>query len=240
MRERPQTDKVAFEVTNGVLGYNNKPVLSRINLRIERGELVGVLGTSGSGKSTLLSLMAGSGVLLQGESTIERGGSSGGRELVGFVPQLTEEAWGPLCVQEVVSLGKAKTGFKTGKVEKREAMEWLEKLDIARLAKKRVHELSGGQRQRVAVARGLMASETLLVCDEPTSGADPVLALEIVEILRTVASLDVAVVVATHDLSVVVPKLERIVGISKGGIVVDKKQDELKQEDISLIYGGVV
>jgi ABC-type phosphate/phosphonate transport system ATPase subunit len=143
-------------------------------------------------------------------------------------------------VQEVVSLGKAKTGFKTGKVEKREAMEWLEKLDIARLAKKRVHELSGGQRQRVAVARGLMASETLLVCDEPTSGADPVLALEIVEILRTVASLDVAVVVATHDLSVVVPKLERIVGISKGGIVVDKKQDELKQEDISLIYGGVV
>jgi ABC-type phosphate/phosphonate transport system ATPase subunit len=48
------------------------------------------------------------------------------------------------------------------------------------------------------------------------------------------------VVVATHDLSVVVPKLERIVGISKGGIVVDKKQDALKQEDISLIYGGVV
>jgi ABC-type Mn2+/Zn2+ transport system ATPase subunit len=239
VRERVEFEKVAFEVTNGVLGYNNKPVLSRINLRIDRGELVGVLGASGSGKSTLLSLMAGSEVLLNGELTTTRRGTSGVRELVGFVPQLTEETWGPLCVQEVVSLGKAKAGLRTERVVKREATKWLEKLDIARLAKKRMHELSGGQRQRVAVARGLMASETLLVCDEPTSGADPVLALEIVDLLRTVASFDVAVVVATHDLSVVVPKLERVVGISKGGIVVDKKQDALRQEDISLIYGGV-
>jgi ABC-type phosphate/phosphonate transport system ATPase subunit len=80
----------------------------------------------------------------------------------------------------------------------------------------------------------------VVLCDEPTSGADPSLAAEIIDILSEVADKVVVVIIATHDISVVVPRLKRVIGLSGGRVVVDKPVSELTRDDIASVYGEEV
>lgn len=237
--------KVAAEVKGAVLGYRDNVVLSGLHFSLKEGELVGLLGVSGAGKSTLLGALCGADVILQGSVEVKsedpvlstRGLST---NKVGLVPQLSDERWGPLCVSEVVSLGRPRHGLRTSSSERAMVLAQLDALGIAGLAGKRMHELSGGQRQRVSIARGLIASPKLLLCDEPTSGADPVLAAEIMGLLQGVAASGTAVVVATHDLGVVVPRLSRVLGLAGGRLALDIPITDLDSAALSLVYGPEV
>jgi ABC-type Mn2+/Zn2+ transport system ATPase subunit len=196
------------------LGYPKQPVLVEIDLRIEAGQLVGIVGCSGAGKSTLLSALAGGPVQLAGRVQVGGRDPRGSSHPVGLVPQLGDESVTGLSVTELVALGRPRRGLLTSRTERRHAADLLARLGLDGLQHRRLDELSGGQRQRVAIARALNASSTLLLCDEPTSGADPALTAEIVGVLREVAGTGTSVLVATHDLSVVAPRLDRIIGLA--------------------------
>jgi ABC-type Mn2+/Zn2+ transport system ATPase subunit len=235
-QEAPTTSQPAVSARGLSLGYDGRNVLNELNFDIPRGELVGLLGVSGAGKSTLLGALAGADVVTKGR--LEVGGRDPRRTShpVGLVPQLGEERWGPLCVEEVVALGLPRRGLKTSSEERRTVRERLDMLGLDGYARRRMYELSGGQRQRVSIARALTASPGLLLCDEPTSGADPVLALEIVELLRRVTVAGTTVLVATHDLGVVVPRLDRVLGVAGGKLVADATGEEILTS-LAPVYG---
>jgi ABC-type Mn2+/Zn2+ transport system ATPase subunit len=227
----------AFELRHSVLGYR-APVLTGIDLRAAHGELVGILGRSGAGKSTLLAALSGADVQLGGTVTVNGADPRRSTHPVGLVPQLSDETVTRLNIAEIVALGAPRTGLFTSRSERAAANAALERLGLHGHSTRRLDELSGGQRQRVAIARALTGSTNLLLCDEPTSGADPVLAEEIVTVLAEVASAGTTVLIATHDLAVVAPQLHRLVGIGAGSIRYDGVPADFDDTARTAVYGA--
>jgi ABC-type Mn2+/Zn2+ transport system ATPase subunit len=207
-----------IEMIDVQLGYGNVAVLSELNLSVAHGELVGILGRSGAGKSTLLAALAGASVQQQGTLLVNGIDPRRAKHPVGLVPQIDVGVLTRLSVSELVALGDPRRGLFTSRAERRHADGLLERLGLGGLGDRRLDQLSGGQRQRVAIARALNGSAQLLLCDEPTSGADPVLAAEIVDVLAELAASGTTVLVATHDMAVVAPRLGRLVGLAGGTI----------------------
>ncbi len=210
---------VRFE--GAALGHGDRPVLNDLDLDIAAGELVGVVGRSGAGKSTLLAALSGASVLIAGRVEVSGRDPRRGNHPVGLVPQLGDEVFTQLCISEVVALGSPRRGLFTSRSERRRADDLLARLGLDGRQRSRLAELSGGQRQRVAIARALTSSQSLLLCDEPTSGADPALAADIVSVLAEVAAGGATVMVATHDLAVVLPRLGRVLGVGAGSLQFD-------------------
>ncbi len=235
----PGSPTVVLE--NATLGYRaDAPVLVEVDVSIHAGELVGVVGCSGAGKSTLLSALCGAPVQLSGRVLVESRDPRRSGHRVGLVPQLGDEVLTNLSLIEVISLGRPRAGLFTSRAERAAVSELLDRLGLGGFGSRRMGELSGGQRQRVAIARALTASSAVLLCDEPTSGADPALTAEIVGVLAEVAAAGATVIIATHDLSVVAPQLDRLIGIAGNGIRFDGNPVEFGAAEQSAVYGTAV
>jgi ABC-type multidrug transport system ATPase subunit len=230
-------NNLAFEIKSATLGYKDKIILSGLTSVAYHGETIAVLGRSGSGKSTLLSALSGAAVQIEGMVLVNGVDPRKAKLSVGLVPQITDEIITRLSVEEIVSLGIPRNGLFTSKSERSRAKEILEQLGLSTFATKQMYELSGGQRQRVAIARALMSSTRLLLCDEPTSGADPYLAAEIVNLLTNLSSTGTTVIIATHDLGVVLPRLSRVIGLYEGNILYDGPTKDFGDKEKLSIYG---
>lgn len=223
------------------LGYSaDAPVLVDVDVSMRAGELVGVVGCSGAGKSTLLSALCGGPVQLSGRVLVEGRDPRRSGHPVGLVPQLGDEVLTNLSLIELVSLGRPRAGLFSSRTERAAAAALLDRLGLSGLGSRRMGELSGGQRQRVAIARALTASSAVLLCDEPTSGADPALTAEIVGVLAEVAASGATVIIATHDLSVVAPRLDRLIGVAGNGIRFDGSPAEFGTAEQSVVYGAAM
>jgi ABC-type Mn2+/Zn2+ transport system ATPase subunit len=152
------------------LGYGARPVLTGIDLDVQRGDFWCLIGPNGSGKSTLLRGVLG--LLRPLDGTLEVAPELGGGRRIGFVPQRCDlKTTLPLAVAEFVELGLTGTGLRRSQA----AVEVAWALDRVGLGSQRARDywaLSGGQRQRVLIARGLVRRPRLLILDEPTSGLD--------------------------------------------------------------------
>jgi putative ABC transport system ATP-binding protein len=205
------------------LGEHHLTVLRGVNLDIEAGEMIALLGRSGSGKSTLLNLIGGldrptSGTIeVAGHelSALSRGElSQYRRSTVGFifqsfnlVPRL--KAWENVCLPLVFS------GF--GRAERRRrAMELLERVGLLERAEHRPSQLSGGEQQRVAVARALVNNPKMLLCDEPTGNLDTATSLEIMGLINQTYRDGNTVLMVTHDPELAERHATRILRMSDG------------------------
>jgi putative ABC transport system ATP-binding protein len=205
------------------MGKRTLKVLQGINLNIEKGEMVAIMGASGSGKSTLLNLIglldrptAGR-YLLDGKEV----GNLGGRELsreraqkIGFIFQSFN------LLPYLSAISNVELGQKyAGKVDPKAAREALEKLGLGQRMRHRPNELSGGEQQRVAVARALAKSPSLILADEPTGNLDSRSSKEIMGILSNLhAEQNITLVMITHDPSIAY-YCQRIIKIQDGQIV---------------------
>ncbi|GAA2743867.1 MULTISPECIES: ABC transporter ATP-binding protein [Kitasatospora] len=204
--------------------------LQGLDLTVDRGDLVALVGASGSGKSTLLNILAGLDVPSAGSASV------GGcdlltmtakerlryrREVVGFVWQQTARNLLPfLTAAQNVALPMQLRGERGGRAARRRHAarvgELLEALDIAALADRRPAQLSGGQQQRVAIAVALANDPAVLLADEPTGELDSETAAGIFEAFRTVnRELGSTVVIVTHD-PMVAGEVRRTVAIRDG------------------------
>ena len=199
-----------LEVRGLTLGYGAVPALEGVDLRVEAGEFVSLVGPSGSGKSTLLRAVAG--LISPWEGEVRR---SFPLEALGFLFQ--EDALLPWrTARENVALGLRIRG-----VPKRKALEeaeaWLKRLGVWGLEDRFPHQLSGGQRKRVALAQVLALRPRLLLMDEPFSSLDAILRTQITrDLLAQVEGEGIAVLLVTHDLEEAIALADRVYLLSKG------------------------
>lgn len=212
------------ELRQVVKRYGNHTVLDHVDLQVQAGEIVAIIGRSGSGKSTLLRCInglepvQGGEVHVDGVAVHQRGSDLRGlRARVGFVFQ-SYNLFPHLTVQDNVTLGLR----IVQKVGSKEAS------DVARQALRRVgledkmaayaDELSGGQQQRVAIARSLAMSPRIMLFDEITSALDPELVGEVLKVLETMAGEGMTMLLVTHEMNFARRVADRVVFMHQGKV----------------------
>ena len=203
-------------------------VLSGVDLHVDEGELVLVVGATGSGKTTLLRCVNGlvphfSGGTLSGRVTVDGRDTRTHRprdlaDVVGVVGQDPAAAFVTDTVEEELAYGMESLGVH-GDVMRRRVEETLDLLGLADIRRRTLRTLSGGQQQRVAIGGVLAAHPRILVLDEPTSALDPVAAEEVLAALtRLVHDLGLTVLLAEHRLERVVQYADRVVVVENGAV----------------------
>jgi ABC-type Mn2+/Zn2+ transport system ATPase subunit len=206
-----------------------------VDLSVERGEFVGVVGPSGSGKSTLLKAIAGSVVPIAGH--VRRSSDL----TIGYVPQVETVNWYfPVTVREAVLM--ARVGMRTlpwtSREERAEADRVLERLGIGDLGDRHIRELSGGQQQRVFIGRAMLRRPTLLLLDEPTSGVDVRTRHDVMHLIHDLHHEGIAIVLSTHDLNGVAAHLPRIVCLNREVIAEGTPRSVMTPEVLERTYGA--
>jgi putative ABC transport system ATP-binding protein len=208
------------------MGKRELTVLREINLHIESGELVAIMGPSGSGKSTMLNLIgcldkptSGS-YYLEGRevSRLSSGELAKVRgQKIGFIFQTFN------LLSRLTALANVELGMTyAGGVDRKRAIEALAKVGLSERVKHRPVELSGGEQQRVAIARALVKNPTLFLADEPTGQLDSRSGEEVISILTSLhAEQGITVLLVTHDNNIA-HHCQRIIHLKDGQIVAEE------------------
>lgn len=222
------------------LGYDGHVIVKDLNMKIEQGAYISVIGQNGSGKSTFIKTLLG--LVRPVSGKIRRSLSGKG---IGYLPQQTEMQKNfPATALEVVLSGflsrKQRRPFYTRK-EKFTAMEQLKKLGIPELSKTCYRELSGGQQQRVLLARALCATDQLLVLDEPVTGLDPGAAKELYVLLKELNKNEgIAILMVSHDLSNALKDADKILHIRHEDYFFGSVSEYRSSERFREMNGGAV
>ena len=206
---------------------NGAVALDRVNVKINDGEFVFIVGASGAGKSSFLNVMMGQEKVDSGEvfvnsynlRKIKKRELPYLRRMLGIVFQ-DFRLIPKMTVYDNVAFALRVIGMRERKITKR-VRYVLKLVDLSEKAKDFPHQLSQGERQRVAIARALVNNPAVIIADEPTGNLDPVLSGEIMSLFDKINALGATVVVVTHDLELVRQFDHRIVTIENGRIVSD-------------------
>ena len=206
---------------------NGTQALKNVNLRIEDGEFVFVVGSSGAGKSTFLKIImreqvANSGtVLINGFNlnTMRKRDIPMLRRTMGIVFQ-DFRLIPTMTVFDNVAFAMRVVGESNAKIKERVPYV-LELVGLKGREKRYPHELSGGEQQRVAIARALVNSPRMIIADEPTGNLDPVRSLELMLLLEKINELGTTLLVVTHEKELVNAFSKRVVAINEGKIISD-------------------
>jgi len=219
---------IKFSHVSLIYPNSTKTVLEDLNLTIDEGELVLVIGPTGSGKSSLLRLINGlvphhTGGILAGDVSVNGTSTQIAKpgamaHLIGIVGQNPANGFVADTVEEELAFGMEVLNLPSDVMRKR-VEEVLDLLSLAALRNRSIATLSGGEQQRVAIGAALVTHPKVLVLDEPTSALDPIAAEEVLSILhRLVHDLGLTVVIAEHKLERVIQFADRIVHINGAGV----------------------
>ncbi|MBZ4488636.1 amino acid ABC transporter ATP-binding protein [Microbacterium sp. cx-55] len=205
--------------------YGDFQALADIDLTVNRGEVVVVIGPSGSGKSTLcrtinrLETITSGTIEIDGQKLPAEGKALAAlRADVGMVFQ-SFNLFSHLTILENVTLGPIKVKGKKKADADREARELLERVGVAHQADKLPAQLSGGQQQRVAIARALAMQPKVMLFDEPTSALDPEMINEVLDVMVGLAQDGMTMIVVTHEMGFARKAADRVVFMADGRIV---------------------
>jgi glutamate transport system ATP-binding protein len=200
-------------------------VLQDIDLSVEAGEVVVVVGPSGSGKSTLCRTINRLETIDSGSIRLERQPlPAEGRQLarlrsdIGMVFQQFN-LFAHMSVLDNVTLGPIRVRGQSRQEAERRARELLARVGVENQAPKMPAQLSGGQQQRVAIARALAMSPKLMLFDEPTSALDPEMISEVLDVMRDLASGGMTMIVITHEMGFARSAANRVVFMDGGRIL---------------------
>jgi len=232
---RPIGDRSLVSAEHLTVSYGGAPVLVDVDLTVEPGDFIGVVGPSGSGKSTLLKALLGGIDPIEGRVRRRPG------IRLGFVPQVERIDWNfPVTVTECVGMARAR-GLRTPwitKSERAEILDVLDRLGLAELDNRHIRDLSGGQQQRVFLARALFTGADVIMLDEPTSGLDVKTRHEVLHLLRDLNAEGVTIVLSTHDLNGIATHLPTIVCLNTSVIGAGRPEDVLVPDILERTYGS--
>lgn len=230
--EKPGAAEPLVVVENVQKHYGEFQALTDVNLTVDRGEVVVVLGPSGSGKSTLcrsinrLETITSGSIRIAGREVPAEGKALAKlRAEVGMVFQ-SFNLFAHLTILENVTLGPIKVLGKSKADANREAMELLTRVGVDKQAAKLPAQLSGGQQQRVAIARALAMKPKVMLFDEPTSALDPEMINEVLDVMVGLAKEGMTMVVVTHEMGFARKAADRVVFMADGRIVEQASPEE--------------
>ena len=218
-----------IKVENMSFGYtNSSETLTNINMKIDEGEFVAIIGENGSGKSSLIKCILGLNKNYEGKITV--------KERIGYLPQVTEiQNYFPATIEEIVLSGTIPQNvFKIfyTKDDKKKAEDAMKKLNLYDMRKKCFYELSGGQRQRVLIARALCSTDKIILLDEPVNGLDPKIVTSIYDTLYDLnQNKGLTIVMVSHDVERTLNYCSRVIEIEHGKIVKDINSEKYKKGD---------
>lgn len=214
-----------LEVRHLAKSFNDLQVLKDINMQVEKGEVIVIIGPSGSGKSTLLrcinqlEIPSAGQVIYKGQNMLEKGADIRKfREEVGMVFQRFN-LFPMKNVLDNVTMAPVLTKHKSKAEATGLAMDLLKKVGLESKAKAKPMMLSGGQQQRVAIARALAMEPEVLLFDEPTSALDPELVGEVLNVMKDLAQEGMTMVVVTHEMAFARDVADRVIFMADGYIV---------------------
>lgn len=232
MNQTSTDEQPVIELRHVDKHYGALHVLKDINLKVDRGEVLVVIGPSGSGKSTLcrtinrLETIDSGEILIEGEPLPQEGKElARTRAELGMVFQQFN-LFAHKTILDNVTLGPIEVlGLSKDEAEKR-AMSLLERVGVAEQAKKVPAQLSGGQQQRVAIARSLAMKPKAMLFDEPTSALDPEMINEVLDVMTELACGGMTMVVVTHEMNFARRVGNRVIFMADGAIVEEGTPDE--------------
>lgn len=204
-------------------GYTpSNKTLKNINLEINEGDFLAIIGENGSGKSTLIKCILGLNKVSEGTIEVD--------DRIGYLPQITSiPSSFPATIEEIVLSGTIPNNIRKifySKENKQKAQEIMKNLNLYEMRKKCFDEISGGQRQRVLIARALCATEKIILLDEPVNGLDPKIVREIYQMLHKLNKQGLTIIMVSHDVERCLKYCTRVVEIENGKIVKDVSAQE--------------
>lgn len=231
MAETTATAKVIVNDLKKSFGKNE--VLKGIDLTINQGEVVCIIGPSGSGKSTFLRCLNrledinGGEVLVDGTNIADKSiDINKARQNIGMVFQHFN-LFPHLSVLENITLAPTELGKTQKDASKEQALSLLEQVGLADKAEAFPNSLSGGQKQRVAIARALAMNPDIMLFDEPTSALDPEMVGDVLNVMKDLAKEGMTMVVVTHEMGFAREVADRVIFMDGGYVVEEGKPENI-------------
>ncbi|MGN1357961.1 MAG: amino acid ABC transporter ATP-binding protein [Bacilli bacterium] len=226
--------------------FGKLKVLKDINLEVNKGDRVVIIGPSGSGKSTLLRCInylnkPDSGKIYFNDEIINDKNIAIYRQKIGMVFQ-SFNLFNNLNVMENIILAPVKLGIYSLDEAKKKAIEYLKRIDLDDKVEVYPSSLSGGQKQRVAIIRTLMMKPEIILFDEPTSALDPEMVKEVQDLMIELANEGMTMVIVTHEVSFVKRVATKIVFMDEGKIILEGTYDEMinsENESVKLFLSNI-
>lgn len=230
-------DYLMLEVKNLKKSFGNNVVLKDINFKVNKGDIISIVGPSGSGKSTLLRCInmiekpSGGNIIFEGKSLMDKNTNlSLIREKIGMVFQQFN-LFPHLTVLDNITLAPIKLELMSEDIAKKKAIELLKTIDLKDKADEYPNSLSGGQKQRVAIIRTLIMEPDIILFDEPTSALDPEMVGEVLELIKKVADTGKTMIIVSHEMNFVKKIANRILFLDEGKIMFDGKTKDFFNSD---------
>lgn len=231
---------------------NGTKALNNVNLTIQQGEMVAIIGLSGAGKSTLIRLInkmipvTSGQCIVDGTDVMKLNGAAlrKFRRKIGMVFQSFNLVNRTSVIKNVLAARVADMNFFQTlfglytKEDKMLALESLDRVGILEKAYQRADQLSGGQQQRVALARCLAQNPKIILADEPVAALDPVTANMVMEdFVKINNELNITILINIHHVDIALKYCDRIIGVRAGEVVFDGPSKEVTPETLEMIYG---
>ncbi len=226
-----QTENPVIELRNVNKHFGSLHVLKDISLKVQKGEVVVIIGPSGSGKSTLcrtinrLETIDSGEILIDGDPIPEEGKHLAElRSQIGMVFQ-SFNLFAHMTILDNMTLAPVDVLKRNRKEAREEAMKLLERVGVADQAHKVPAQLSGGQQQRTAIARALMMHPKAMLFDEPTSALDPEMIGEVLNVMTELAREGMTMLIVTHEMNFARRVANRVIFMDGGMIVEESDPD---------------
>ncbi|EOT46022.1 MULTISPECIES: amino acid ABC transporter ATP-binding protein [Enterococcus] len=222
-----------IEINHLKKNFGENEVLKDINVSVEKGEVLTIIGSSGSGKSTLLRCInllekpTSGEIVYQGENVLQKGYNLPKyRTHLGMVFQ-SFNLFNNMDVLENCMSGQITVLKRSREEAKKIAFENLEKVGMSRFVSAKPAQLSGGQKQRVAIARSLSMNPDVMLFDEPTSALDPEMVGEVLKTMKDLAQTGLTMVIVTHEMQFARDVSDRVIFMDKGVIAEEGTPEDL-------------
>ncbi|MBQ16483.1 MAG: manganese ABC transporter ATP-binding protein [Planctomycetaceae bacterium] len=224
------------------VAYHRRPVLWDIDYDAPPGKLVAIIGPNGSGKTTFIKAALDLVPRISGDVRFFGEPYRQARTRVGYVPQRGSVDWDfPVSALDVVAMGLyRKIGWfrPVTRRYRQQALECLDRVGMADLARRQISQLSGGQQQRVFLARALAQSADLYLMDEPFAGVDAATERAIVAVLHELRQSGKTALVVHHDLQTVTEYFDHVLLLNMRLVATGPTRDVFTNENLRATYGG--
>lgn len=231
-----------LKLDNICVNFHEKQVLKGVNVEVNSGEFIGLIGSNGAGKSTLLKVILG--ILSQTKGSVSFSEETGkkAKRQIGYVPQkIFLDPNIPLRGRDLVALGL--DGHRFGiplpsKKRKKRVDEMLEAVDALAYADSPIGKLSGGEQQRLLIAQALLTEPKILLLDEPLSNLDIKSAYEVTKLVSKIGKeKGVAVILVAHDMNPLLGVMDKVLYLADGKAVMGKVSEVFRNDVLSNLYG---